>query len=147
MKKEIITKNLEETAQCAEEFLQSLRAKEGALVVALSGDLGSGKTAFTKELGAQLGLPQDEMTSPTFVIEKIYPIRHKFFSHLIHIDAYRLESESELEKLGWKDIVSDPKNLIVIEWPEMVPSLIPQSAERISFEFIDEERRRITLNG
>jgi tRNA threonylcarbamoyladenosine biosynthesis protein TsaE len=147
MRTEVITKSLEETADFARQFLASVVPGEGAVVIALSGDLGAGKTAFAKEFGGILGLPKDDMTSPTFVIEKIYPIRHKDFAHLIHIDAYRLESEGELEKLGWSEIVSDSKNLIVVEWPEMIPNLIPKTAHRITFEFIDEESRRITING
>ncbi len=83
--KPIISKSIDETHACAEDFLQGLSQGKSAIVVALSGDLGSGKTAFTKELASILGIPRDEVTSPTFVIEKIYQVNHPSFAHLIHM--------------------------------------------------------------
>lgn len=143
--KPFLSKSLSETADCAELFLDTLKSQHTATVVALSGDLGAGKTAFVKELGSILGIKNADITSPTFVIEKIYKINHLQFTHLIHIDAYRLEKEDELVKLGWQDIVKDPKNLILIEWPEMVKGLIPTDARTISFTFVDESTREITI--
>ncbi len=140
----VISKSVEDTAICAGDFFFSLKASpDKATVVALSGDLGAGKTAFVKELGHFLGIHRQEVTSPTFVIMKMFSISHKSFSHLIHIDAYRLESEKELLNLGWDNLVNDSKNLILIEWPEMVAGLIPKNAEKISFKFVDEETREI----
>lgn len=125
--------------------MNSLKPIEGATVVTLSGDLGAGKTAFTKEFGNLLGIPHDQITSPTFVIMKIFEIHNSKFEHLIHIDAYRLENEQELVSLGWKDIIEDPKNLILIEWPEMVKGLIPEGAHKLSLKFVDETTREITF--
>ena len=125
----------------AARFIGALvRYKNGATVVALSGDLGSGKTTFAQGIAKALGV-EETVTSPTFVIEKIYELQAqpfdiaqgKKFSHLIHIDAYRLKDEHELEVLGWKEIIADPSNLIVIEWPEKVAVIIPENAIRISF--------------
>ncbi|VAW19133.1 tRNA threonylcarbamoyladenosine biosynthesis protein TsaE, partial [hydrothermal vent metagenome] len=124
--------SLEEMEVFAVSFIKTLSKKKkemGAFVVGLQGDLGAGKTAFTKSVAKALGVGVS-VTSPTFVIEKIYklPVRaphaggpeNEIFSRLIHIDAYRLESGSELTSLGWEDISSDPKNIILIEWPEKV---------------------------
>lgn len=141
----LVSTSLDDTRNFAEDFLQTLSKQKTANVVALSGDLGSGKTAFTKELASILGVPIHEVTSPTFVIEKIYRITHPFFTHLIHIDAYRLEKESELSKLGWADISADPNNLILVEWPEMVKGLIPKDAHEILFEFVDESTRKLKI--
>ena len=116
------------------------------MVVALEGDLGSGKTAFTQEAGTLLGISEN-MHSPTFVIEKIYEIDWHRFKRFIHIDAYRLEQESELLHLGWQEITADPDNLIFIEWPENVPGIIPEHAQRISFKFINENTREIAIHG
>lgn len=113
-----------------------------AIVLALSGDLGAGKTAFTKELASVLGVV-DVVTSPTFVIEKIYKLSGGQFEHLIHIDAYRLEKSEELAHLGFQDILSNPRNIIVIEWPEKVADLIPKDAKSLKFTFIDETTREI----
>lgn len=145
MSKPSLSKSLSDTRAIAEDFLDSLKTAEHATVVTLSGDLGAGKTAFTKELGNLLGIPHDQITSPTFVIMKIFNIRHSLFEHLIHIDAYRLEDEQELVSLGWNEIVQDPKNLILVEWPEMVKGLIPKDAQKLSLKFVDETTREITI--
>src|SRR3989344_5469734 len=138
-----LSKSSEETNKIAKDFLNALKLGTGAAVVALQGDLGAGKTAFAQEVGKILGVVEN-MHSPTFVIEKIYEINFKGFKKLIHIDAYRLEKESELLHLGWEEIIKEPENLILIEWPENVPGIIPGSAKRISFKFIDETTREIS---
>jgi tRNA threonylcarbamoyladenosine biosynthesis protein TsaE len=145
------SKSLKETRKIAQKVLDGLLPNKGATVLALSGDLGSGKTAFAKEIGYLLGIPTDEITSPTFVIMKIFDIpapggvHHSLFDHFIHIDAFRLEKEIELTNLGWNEIVADPKNLIIVEWPEIVKGLIPKDAVTIKFKFTDEETREIVV--
>ncbi len=144
--KTTVSKNIEDTRKLAVTFLQNLKASQkGATVVCLSGDLGSGKTAFAKEVGDIVGIPRDEITSPTFVIMKIFDIQHPDFKRLIHIDAYRLQKENELINLGWNEIIDEPKNLILIEWPEMVRGLIPKDAQTIKFTFVDEQTREIKV--
>jgi tRNA threonylcarbamoyladenosine biosynthesis protein TsaE len=140
-----LSQSLEETRQLALNFLNSLFKQEKATVVALEGNLGAGKTTFTQAAGKILGI-NENMTSPTFVIMKVYEIDFQGFKNFIHIDAYRLEKESELLHLGWEKIVSEPENLVFIEWPENVPGLIPPDARKVSLEFIDEGTRRITLH-
>lgn len=121
----------------------------GATVVGMSGELGSGKTAFVKEVARVLGITED-ITSPTFVIEKIYQLPANMnptsFSHLIHIDAYRIEDSKELLVLGWDKIISDPKNLILVEWPENIKEILPASTSYIKCEFVDENSRAYTLD-
>lgn len=129
----------------AAEFARSLSRGDRATVVTLSGDLGAGKTTFTQGMAAALGV-EEPVTSPTFVIEKIYALKDQAFSHLIHIDAYRLTGSHELEVLGWKAIVAEPGNLVVIEWPERVPELIPEDVVELRFD-IEGEGRRISHNG
>jgi tRNA threonylcarbamoyladenosine biosynthesis protein TsaE len=137
-------RTLEELHNIAEDFLNTLPESETGTVVALSGDLGAGKTAFSQEIGKALGVAET-MQSPTFVIEKIYNIDYKQFKKLIHIDAYRLEKDSELLHLGWREIIGEKENLILIEWPERVAGIIPEDAFKIQFEFIDESSRRVTI--
>ena len=136
----------EETAKIAKDFLGSLEKGGEATVVALEGELGAGKTAFTQEVGKILGV-EENMHSPTFAIEKIYEIDWQGFKNLIHIDAYRLEKDSELEHLGWNEIIQESENLIFIEWPENVRSLIPADAKRIQFKFIDDNTREISYES
>lgn len=143
----ITSHSIQETSDFAAKVLEEISSQTpgaGATVLSLSGELGSGKTAFVKALAAHLGL-NEEITSPTFVIEKIYRlgVPSTRFKKLIHIDAYRLEGGKELEKIGWKDIVSNPANLICIEWPEKVADVIPSHAQNYSFTFINETTRQI----
>lgn len=144
----ILSKSLEETEQIAKDFIKKALAekREKALVVGLHGDLGSGKTAFVQLVAKNLGI-KETITSPTFVIQKTYNLQltTNNFKKLIHIDAYRLESGRELEKLGWREIMNDPKNLILIEWPEIVSEILPKDFWRINFKFIDENTREIEV--
>lgn len=140
------SRSLEETAKIANDFLNVIGPSEHATVVALEGDLGSGKTTFTQEVGKILGVVEN-IHSPTFVIEKIYKINWKGFQKLVHLDAYRLEKESELLHIGWEEIIKEPENLILIEWPENVAGIIPDDAKRIYFKFIDETTREITYEN
>lgn len=116
-----------------------------ATVVALQGDLGAGKTTLTKEAAEVLGV-RGGVTSPTFVIEKIYGLPKKTksrFERLVHIDAYRLEDSGELDALGWHSIVNDPKNLIFVEWPEHVSCALPDNTIWVTLSHIDEKTRDI----
>jgi tRNA threonylcarbamoyladenosine biosynthesis protein TsaE len=137
----------EETAAYARlvaaEVLKKGRDDEGAVVIALAGALGAGKTTFTKAFVAACGVP-DTVTSPTFVIEKRYRLSGVAFDLLVHIDAYRLESAHELETLGFRSLVTDSSNLILLEWPEKVSEIIPQTARWIRFAHVNEMERAIT---
>lgn len=126
----------------AARFISELApSQRGATLVTLSGELGAGKTSFTKELAHALGV-EDVVTSPTFVLEKIYPIRKLEdsrsngaslpFSRLIHIDAYRLEKGADLAPLGFDELMRDAGNLILLEWPEKVSDALPTPTVRIS---------------
>ncbi len=102
------------------------------MVIAMTGELGSGKTTYVQERARALGITES-VVSPTFVILKIYKIPKGEFDHLIHIDAYRLENEKELEKLGIKELMADHKNLVMIEWADKVRSLIPPDSTWMQF--------------
>jgi tRNA threonylcarbamoyladenosine biosynthesis protein TsaE len=106
---------------------------ESATVLALSGDLGTGKTTFVQHLARHLGITEP-VTSPTFVIMKRYPIpQGQRFTTLVHIDAYRVEAPEELTILGLVGEISNPRNLICIEWAEKIPALLPSSATKLAF--------------
>jgi len=116
-----------------------------ARVVALSGELGTGKTTLTQELARQLGI-KDNIISPTFVIMKTYNISTKSkhysnFKKLIHIDAYRLNSHEELLKIGWQELVKDKNNLIIIEWPEKVKGCLNNDVCWVKLGHIDDQTR------
>ena len=124
--------------------LEGITAKSGggATILALSGELGSGKTAFVKSLAKALGI-HDTITSPTFVIIKTYNLQPTTYKQLIHIDAYRIEDPREIEILGWNDLIKNSQNLIAVEWPEQLGALLPSSALNLLFKFVDENTREI----
>jgi tRNA threonylcarbamoyladenosine biosynthesis protein TsaE len=142
--KKVTLKNLQDLTEYVKEFLSCLQKKEHALVILLYGDLGVGKTALVKACARELGITE-EITSPTFVIQKEYPLEHhSFLKTLIHIDAYRLESTYELEYLGWKELVQNPENIIFLEWPSQVPEIsLPVFHHIISLTIIDNEKREL----
>lgn len=138
-----ISNSLSETENLAKKFLTDFlpagRQAPSARLVGLVGDLGSGKTAFVKGVAKALGV-KENITSPTFVIEKIYPFGDR---QLVHIDAYRLSSREDLETIGFEELVQDRKNLIFIEWPERVFSIFPAEMKIINFSYVDEKKRKI----
>lgn len=138
-------KDLHELSELANEFAGQLRPSDStATIIGLSGDLGSGKTAFTKALAAALGVKED-ILSPTFVLAKFYPLSGKPWKELVHIDAYRIEDENELSTLRFNEIVGDPKKLIVLEWPEQLGKHYPSFASTLKFTFVDEHTRTIDI--
>jgi len=141
------TRSPEETQALAARLVQTLGNIHGirgtSTIVALKGDLGSGKTVFVKGAAVALGV-REVVTSPTFVIEKRYPLPDgALWKRLVHIDAYRLESEEELKTISWHDIATDPNNLIMVEWPEQVGTGVPERAHWLTFTTIDETTRTI----
>lgn len=107
--------------------------KSTATVLALHGELGAGKTAFTQALAQLFGVA-NPVTSPTFVIMRLYQITmHGFFIKLVHIDAYRIESLDEMETIGFADLVRDPTNVICVEWADKIAAAIPADAFHITF--------------
>lgn len=134
--------SLAETRTFAKSLLSALSQKSsaGAVVLALYGDLGSGKTALTKELSGLLGV-SETVNSPTFVLEKIYRAKHPRFKRLAHIDAYRLEGGEELRHLGWEELLSDKQALVVVEWAERVEKALPPEALKVRASFVEEGSR------
>jgi len=151
--KEIISRSLEETQKIAKEWLADLSSsiKDGgkATVVGLSGHLGAGKTAFVKAVAQELGI-SETVTSPTFVIMKIYEIKKQSappfnisWKRMIHIDAYRLDRGEEMEALGFADLIADPANLVFIEWPENIKKAMMDIADLrvIRLSILDENAK------
>lgn len=116
-----------------------------ATLLALSGDLGAGKTTLTQALAKELGVIEN-IVSPTFVIMKLYGIQGNVWKHLIHIDAYRLESGDELKKLGFDDLIADKDNIIIIEWPEKVSECIPEWTHKVSLLHAGHGERHLRID-
>jgi tRNA threonylcarbamoyladenosine biosynthesis protein TsaE len=110
---------------------------DGAIIL-LAGPLGAGKTCFVKGLAAGLGIPADRVQSPTFVIAQELPLPTGGF--LVHVDCYRIASESELESAGLLDWLV-PGALVVAEWGERVPGAWPEDRLEIAIARDATERR------
>lgn len=122
----ITTKSQKETQILAETLAQQLLKdglKKQAVVLALSGDLGAGKTTFTQGFTKGLGI-KEKVLSPTFVVMKKFKIKNSVFHFLYHIDCYRIKNETDLLHLDFQEILKNPENIIVIEWPEKIQKIL-----------------------
>lgn len=137
---EIESENAEQTFALG--FSVGQQAGDGD-VFALSGELGSGKTCFTGGLARGLGVGEDyAITSPTFTLINEYPGRCRLY----HCDVYRLNASGELEDLGFDEYLSG-KGVMAIEWAEKIPEALPPDAISVWFIYVDENRRKIRING
>ena len=105
------------------------------LVIYLHGDLGAGKTTFTRAVLRQLGY-EGRVKSPTYGLMEEYPVANM---HLVHLDLYRIEAAGELEFLGLDDL-HYPQSVFLIEWPENGDSYLPQADLTINFSYSDDQR-------
>ncbi len=137
--KEFISHSEKETIEFAKKFAKTL--KPGS-VIALEGNLGSGKTTFIKGIALGLGLKgTDEVKSPTFAIMHVYPTHPTLY----HFDLYRFENSKEAEAIGFQEFIHDPAVISCIEWPERADALLPQHARRIQFHVSGSQTRQIKL--
>lgn len=144
----IKTKSTKETKEIAKLFLQSVTksSKGGPLILALEGELGSGKTTFTQGLARALGI-REKVLSPTFVLLKSYRLpAGKKFKHLIHIDCYRLDSSKDLLRLGFRELFKDRDAIILVEWADRVTKIIPTDAIWIKFKHSYFQERILTFS-
>jgi tRNA threonylcarbamoyladenosine biosynthesis protein TsaE len=119
------------------------RAATVPLVIALSGDLGAGKTTLAQSICRGAGV-RENVTSPTFALVQRYEgARFPVY----HLDLYRLDSAKDLVNLGWQDVLRDDA-LVIVEWPERAGDLVPRDALHIELEHVaDDPSRRVLLAG
>jgi len=137
----------EQTRDFARSLVEKIKEKpsDKAVVVALEGDLGSGKTKFTQLFAEALGAGQ-RVTSPTFLIMKKYELPEGKWKNIFHVDAYRIKKE-ELAALGFKKITENPENIVVVEWADRVKNLVPQDALWLRFSHGKNEEERLVATG
>ena len=140
---EFITKSARETQKLGRKVAADL-VKKTPTIVALTGNLGSGKTTFVQGFAKSLGIKKN-IISPTFILMRTYKAKKR--KTLYHLDLYRLESnlESEIENLGVKDIWKEKNNILVIEWAEKIKSLLPKGTTWIKFEYLLDDQRKIII--
>jgi tRNA threonylcarbamoyladenosine biosynthesis protein TsaE len=110
-------------------------------VVALTGDLGAGKTLFCKGIGEALGVPPDRVVSPSFTIVT----EHAGRIPLTHVDVYRLDSLREAEEIGLDETFAGREGICVVEWAEKVTELLPTGCIRVTFTISGGDRRGIAV--
>ena len=134
----MISNSVEETIKIGSKLAKRLKAGD---VVALVGELGSGKTVFTKGIAQGLGVKNARyVNSPTFVIIKEY--RGKV--PLYHFDLYRLDSPSSLDSLGWDEYFYGG-GIAVIEWADKIRKLLPPRRIEVRLSIVGERKRKITI--
>ena len=159
--KQTITNSEKETYVLAKKYAKNLK---GGAVLGLIGNLGAGKTVFIKGLAQGLGLKKN-ITSPTFVIMKVYPVKSRSarilpkakllngaysikkgkIKNLVHIDAYRLKKGQDLIAIGAQEYFSRPETITVIEWADRVKKVLPKRTKYIKIKILEDNKRKIAL--
>jgi tRNA threonylcarbamoyladenosine biosynthesis protein TsaE len=138
--KSIISKTEKETYQIAAKLARKLKGGE---IIALEGNLGAGKTVFVKGLARAFGIKQ-HVTSPTFVLMKIYEIGNRKYEirNLVHVDCYRLDEPQELFYLGIEEYLNKKETMVIIEWADKIKKYLKKFKKVIwiKIEIKDEER-------
>ena len=134
----MISKSEAETLRIGRELAESMTPPAHIL---LYGDLGAGKTAFTRGLAEGFGSRSDDVSSPTFTLINQYGGRVKIY----HIDLYRIE-QGKLEGLGLDEIFDDPNAAVIVEWAERLGDFRTPGAVQVFLEYVDEGSRRIEIN-
>ena len=132
----IISNSPEETLLIGARFAAELRGGE---ILALCGDLGAGKTHFSKGLVHGLGGNPQDVTSPTFTLVHEY---REGRLPVFHFDFYRLEEVSELRNIGWDDYLRED-GVLLVEWAERFPDAFPGETRFVRFEIISDSQRRL----
>ncbi|MBU2539700.1 tRNA (adenosine(37)-N6)-threonylcarbamoyltransferase complex ATPase subunit type 1 TsaE [Patescibacteria group bacterium] len=145
MLKKRITNSARATQKMGENLVKQLIKSKKAVVIGLEGDLGSGKTTFLQGFAKGLGV-KEKVLSPTFVILKRFKIKGETpFDNFYHIDCYRLQSPKELVQLGFEEIISNPENIIALEWADKIRDILPSEAMFIKFKLINKNKRQISF--
>jgi len=133
----------------AKEVLKT-KLKKTAFLIGLEGDLGGGKTTFLQGFAKGLGI-KEKILSPTFVIMQRFKIRANScsnsckFANFYHIDCYRISKPKEILDLGLKEIISNPKNIVAIEWSDRVRKILPRGTLILKFQFANKNKRKIVI--
>lgn len=136
--RKFISNSPEDTIQFAKDLSKSIPYGSSIFMI---GDLGSGKTTFTKGFVAGLGFTND-VQSPTYPILNEYS---NFDNFIYHFDLYRLKSVSEFLEIGGIEYLSTKNGICIIEWPELLESFDIENKIEIKFELIDNNKRRIEV--
>lgn len=135
-----VINNIEQTKKLAQAFAKLL---VGGEVILLNGDLGAGKTTFTKFVLQALGV-KGNITSPTFTLMHEY--RTKKFN-IYHFDMYRLSDASEATALGFEEYLysEDKSNIVFVEWAENIKDILKGNFIKIDIKLLDDNKRKFEI--
>ncbi len=133
----IITQSEEDTKSVASQFSEVIKPGD---IIALNGNLGSGKTFFVK--GVCMNFNITAVQSPTFAIVNEYSGDKKVY----HFDFYRLRNMEELLDIGFEDYLNDSEAILFIEWADKLKDILPADRYEININFVDEKSREIIIN-
>jgi len=148
---QLISQSLQETRKFARDLALALTKffiKDQGLVLALEGELGAGKTVFVQGFARALNI-KEKIFSPTFLLMRKFSLPPKspgFFKNFYHFDCYRLQKASELKKLGAVEILKDPQNIVLIEWPSRIKSILPEKVLWLKFKILKPNQRKIIIS-
>lgn len=139
--KKVITSDFEQTRKLGSDLAKTLKGGE---VLALYGDLGSGKTTFLQGLAKGLGIERN-IISPTFIIMRTYAVSRGGLKNFYHLDLYRIENEEQAVDLGLQELMGESENVVAIEWPDKIENLLPEKRINIYFTYITDDKREIRI--
>lgn len=126
-----------QTFNFAKDFSKKLT---GGVILGLTGNLGAGKTVFTKGLAAGLGIKK-RLASPSFVLMKIYPVsKHEKIKFFVHLDAYRIKSAADLIAIGLNEYAGRPDAVVIIEWADKIKTILPKKTKLIAISYKNKSR-------
>lgn len=138
---EVTTHNTKETQKLAKQLAKNIKPND---ILLLYGDLGSGKTTFTRYLTKALAF-NTRVQSPTFVIARRYSKPEGDIKVINHIDLYRVTTKEGVEDLGLKELFDESDSVTIIEWPDILDKL-PKNSIKIFFDYLDENSRKIRID-
>lgn len=142
---EIFSKSERETQKIGKALAQLiLENKIKKRILALVGELGSGKTTFLKGFAKGLGI-KEKIISPTFIIFRRFPLKKKNFQNFYHLDCFRIKKPKEILQLGFQKILKNPQNLIAIEWADKIQKSLGRKTLWIFFEVLGQKERKIKI--
>jgi tRNA threonylcarbamoyladenosine biosynthesis protein TsaE len=141
--KEIISRSAEETVSLGEQFAKEF-LYSGSLVL-VRGDLGAGKTQFAKGIATYYGLPEDEISSPTYALVNEYDVSSVEIRKLFHLDCFRFEKPEELIELGVEEYLYPKDAVTIIEWPERIEAFLPAERIEVLIEVLHPNERKISI--
>ena len=143
--KKYLTTSEKQTFNLGKKLAKTLKGGE---VLALTGELGAGKTVLIKGIATGLGIKK-VVTSPTFVLMKVYPLKAKNYKltadKLIHIDCYRTTNQQQITDIGATEYFGRADSIVVIEWAEKIKPILPKRRIDVKFEYAGKEKRRIFI--